>query len=206
MPEQLLQRIGDYLVMGGLVMPALLGVGLLLWVCLGLRLHLLQRGFSGGLVSHLRRLLAAPKAPARARGLVDAVAREGALAVCRLGRGCREHLDLLVLRADRELSRFRRGIRSLCGAAPLLGLLGTVGGMVETFSSMTELELFSQSGGVAGGISEALITTQLGLLVGIPGVVVGRLLEQREEALRREVRRARELLAEAAARGAGEAA
>ncbi len=60
----------------------------------------------------------------------------------------------------------------LVGAAPLLGLLGTVAGMLSTFSGLS-----NGSGGatvdvVAGGISEALITTQTGLVLAIPGYVL----------------------------------
>jgi len=59
-------------------------------------------------------------------------------------------------------------LAALVSAAPLLGLLGTVLGMVETFSGVA-----SRSGGsvdlVAGGISQALITTQIGLVAALPG-------------------------------------
>ncbi len=61
----------------------------------------------------------------------------------------------------------------MTGAAPLLGLLGTVTGMLTTFAGI------SGGGGgkatmdlVAGGISEALITTQTGLLIAIPAYVL----------------------------------
>ena len=55
---------------------------------------------------------------------------------------------------------------ALVKAAPLLGLLGTVVGMVETF---TALQNVSGMGVVSAGISKALLTTQLGLLVALPG-------------------------------------
>lgn len=69
-----------------------------------------------------------------------------------------------------ELPRFERGqssIKLLAGVAPLLGLLGTVVGMIATFQSIT---LFGTSDPklMAGGISQALITTALGLSVAIP--------------------------------------
>ena len=62
--------------------------------------------------------------------------------------------------------------------APLAGLLGTVAGMIETFDSLGSMSLFSQSGGVAGGISQALISTQMGLAVAIPGLLAGRILRK----------------------------
>jgi len=54
---------------------------------------------------------------------------------------------------------------------PLLGLLGTVTGMGYTFESLLETGL-SQAEGMATGISEALITTQYGLMVAIPGLFI----------------------------------
>lgn len=79
-----------------------------------------------------------------------------------------------------QLRRHKRLVRSLVAVAPLLGLLGTVDGMIETFDSLADMELFSQSGGIAGGISKALFTTQMGLAISIPGLLMGRILERRE--------------------------
>ena len=67
---------------------------------------------------------------------------------------------------DRDL----RILRALVAAAPLVGLLGTVKGMIATFITLsghgnTSMEL------LAIGISEALITTQVGLIIAIPGLV-----------------------------------
>ncbi len=194
----MLDQIKDYLAAGGLAMPALLLVGTALWMLIGLRFQLLRRGFRGDLVQRMRQTFLEPEEPGDVKGLIDGVLQQGVDIVRRFGRFSREQLDLLVMESDREMGRHRRVIRCLCGVAPLLGLLGTVSGMVETFSSLTAMELFAQSGGVAGGISEALISTQMGLFVAIPGVIVGRLLDRKEEALRTEVRRAREQLVQVA--------
>ena len=64
--------------------------------------------------------------------------------------------------------------RSVVIVAPLAGLLGTVSGMIETFDALADMTLFSQSGGIAGGISQALITTMAGLTVGIPALIAYR--------------------------------
>ncbi|MBN2344247.1 MAG: MotA/TolQ/ExbB proton channel family protein [Deltaproteobacteria bacterium] len=78
-------------------------------------------------------------------------------------------------------------VDTLVAAAPLLGLLGTVSGMITTFEGLTSMTLFSESGGIAGGISEALTTTQAGLLVAIPAFfanrVVGRKVTKLEQQL-----------------------
>lgn len=69
---------------------------------------------------------------------------------------------------DARLSRDFVVLAALTAAAPLLGLLGTVLGMIRTFQAAgTGAEI---AGSVAGGISQALITTQFGLVIAIPGV------------------------------------
>ena len=78
-------------------------------------------------------------------------------------------------------------MKTICIVAPLAGLLGTVTGMIETFDSLAEMSLFTQSGGIAGGISEALFTTQMGLIVAVPGVLIGRILDRRAERLSEEI-------------------
>ena len=60
-------------------------------------------------------------------------------------------------------------IAALTSLAPLLGLLGTVSGMIETFNAVAVISE-NLGGKVAGGISKALITTQFGLVVSIPGL------------------------------------
>jgi len=66
----------------------------------------------------------------------------------------------------------------LVGLCPLLGLLGTVAGMTSTFEGIARPSLTDLSGEVAGGISEALVTTQAGLLVAIPGMILLSLLRR----------------------------
>lgn len=70
-------------------------------------------------------------------------------------------------------------IKSLLMIAPLLGLLGTVSGMIETFDSMGDMQLYSQDGGIAAGISKALFTTQMGLVISAPGLLFSKFIETR---------------------------
>jgi len=66
----------------------------------------------------------------------------------------------------------------LVGVCPLLGLLGTVAGMTTTFTGMAQPGVSNLSFEVADGVSEALVTTQAGLLVAIPGMILLSLLRR----------------------------
>ncbi len=76
-------------------------------------------------------------------------------------------IDEAILKETPRFERLQGGIKLLAAVAPLLGLLGTVTGMIETFQAIT---LFGTGDPklMAGGISQALITTVLGLVVAIP--------------------------------------
>ena len=97
-------------------------------------------------------------------------------------------LDQHSLIQERRLKRSLQLITVLAAAAPMMGLLGTVTGMVSTFDVIS---LFGTGNAraLSGGISEALITTQSGLLVGIPGLFMGRLLKHRSEKLSRRLKK-----------------
>jgi biopolymer transport protein ExbB len=69
-------------------------------------------------------------------------------------------------------------IAVLGSIAPLLGLLGTVSGMITTFGVIAELGT-GNARPLAGGISEALVATEAGLLVAIPGLLVSASLGRR---------------------------
>lgn len=86
--------------------------------------------------------------------------------------------DLLVanlMENKHVLEKYMGVVATSAAVAPLLGLLGTVSGMIETFKMMT---IFGSGDAatVSGGISEALITTELGLIVAIPSLIVSALL------------------------------
>src|SRR5712671_968475 len=71
------------------------------------------------------------------------------------------------------LSEFKRGLGVLAtvgSTSPFVGLLGTTMGIVQSFTAMSSGGASGGLAGIAGGISEALITTALGLLVAIPAV------------------------------------
>lgn len=80
-------------------------------------------------------------------------------------------LDEVIVRESGRVEQFIWIVKVVAGAAPLLGLLGTVTGMIRTFQAIT---LFGTGDPklMAGGISEALVTTMLGLVVAVPLVLV----------------------------------
>ncbi|MCB9525633.1 MAG: MotA/TolQ/ExbB proton channel family protein [Myxococcales bacterium] len=91
------------------------------------------------------------------------------------------HLEEVAARAVfRELPRLERLLpllRTVAAVAPLLGLLGTVTGMIATFDVITEYGTGDPKR-LSGGISQALITTELGLAVAIPTLLLHTLLDR----------------------------
>ena len=72
-----------------------------------------------------------------------------------------------------ELERYLNALGTIAATTPLLGLLGTVIGMIKVFSAITAVGVGDPQV-IAGGISEALITTAAGLSVGIPSLMFHR--------------------------------
>ena len=72
----------------------------------------------------------------------------------------------------------------LIGAAPLIGLLGTVTGMFTTFDGMAGVAASGPVDVISRGVSEALITTQTGLVIGVPSFIACSLLRDRFDRLR----------------------
>ncbi len=95
----------------------------------------------------------------------------------------REILLHCALRLGRGLDIRLAAIAVLAGVAPLLGLLGTVLGMIQTFEVISVFGT-GNARAMAGGISVALITTQTGLLVAIPGLLMSNRLGRMSRSLR----------------------
>ena len=181
----------DYFSMGGFVMLPLAIVSIILWYALIFRA--LTISFNN---QNPRRLLArAEKNKVKSSGVVArAAVFVTELAEQQLPKPQFKSLvDERLLEVKQLLGRYRVLVKSLVAVAPLLGLLGTVDGMIETFDSLGEMALFSASGGIAGGISKALFTTQMGLAVSIPGLLIGTMIERKERAINRELDQIRDL-------------
>jgi biopolymer transport protein ExbB len=179
---------------GGMVMLPLLAVGLIaviitLWKLVELRTYCVR---DGGIVARvLDRLQAGDEA---------AALREAATLKPPLGELLRdgiahrhaphEHLEEIlhehVMAAVPRLERHLGTLAVLAGVAPLLGLLGTVTGMIHTFQLVT---LFGtgEARVLSGGISEALITTKFGLSIAIPALLAHAFLARRARTLAGEL-------------------
>lgn len=121
----------------------------------------------------------------RCKGRPVAAARvfEAALEVRTHGRvRMRERIEEVGRREAAELERGIPVLGTVAAISPLLGLLGTVGGMIVTFDVIDSVGLGNVSS-LAGGISQALITTFAGLTVAIPALVANRWLLSRVDAL-----------------------
>ena len=81
-----------------------------------------------------------------------------------------------------QLERFLNPLGTVATITPLLGLLGTVIGMIKVFAEI-QLAGVGNAGNLAGGISEALITTASGLSVAIPALIAHRYFIRRVDAL-----------------------
>ena len=92
--------------------------------------------------------------------------------------------------ANQELTRYQRGIAVLdtcITIAPLLGLLGTVLGMMNTFGALGDGDIAANAGKITGGVGEALIATAAGLLIAIVGLLPYNILNARVEEARHNI-------------------
>lgn len=185
-PEQF-PRIYDFILKGGPVMFPLLGFSVVVFACALERIWFWLR-----LVSHERQIVK-DVLSAATENMDEAIKIASYAKAQPIGRFLLAPLRLfqptpdtfrlaLEAAADREFVRMRRGdkiLETIVSAAPLLGLLGTVTGLIRTFSN---LRIGSGSGAVteqatqaAQGIGEALITTAAGMIVAIIALLFLRL-------------------------------
>ena len=98
----------------------------------------------------------------------------------------RDYMQVRIMKTIRYMEQGNHIVSVMAAAAPLLGLLGTVTGMVSTFNVIT---LYKKQNPVlmADGISEALISTQSGLLVAFPLTLLKQRLDERIDTLRQNM-------------------
>lgn len=95
----------------------------------------------------------------------------------------KESIEEAASRVIHELERYISTLGTIAAMAPLLGLLGTVLGMIDIFSSFMGTSMATNPAVMAGGISKALVTTASGLIVAIPALFFHRLLQRRIDEL-----------------------
>jgi biopolymer transport protein ExbB len=94
----------------------------------------------------------------------------------------KESIEEIGRKEAATLERYINVVGTIAAIAPLLGLLGTVFGMIKAFNVIS-IQGVGNPGSLAGGISEALITTAAGLVVAIPTFVLYRYLANKADAL-----------------------
>ena len=127
--------------------------------------------------------------------LVEQESAEEDTALSRLVRACLmytswpkdENAEAVQAYARREIVRLERGLVFLevvTGLGPLLGLMGTILGLIRIFSSAGHAaEISAQSAQIAAGIAEAMYCTVAGLIVAIPALIAHSLFSRHIEAL-----------------------
>lgn len=90
----------------------------------------------------------------------------------------KEAIEQAASKAVHEMERFLSALGTIAAVTPLIGLLGTVLGMISVFNEIMA-QGTGNAGALAGGISEALITTAAGMIVAIPSLIFYRIFERR---------------------------
>jgi len=173
----------DYISSGGMVAWIIVMLGAIAAVLIAIRTLFLRSASSasGNILSDVSRF-------------IESKDIAGALEFCKTCKGStsrviratlrnlerdRDHLEDIIaehiLHESPVLNRFGAIIIVIAAVTPLLGLLGTVTGMISTFDIITEFGTGDPKL-LSGGISVALVTTQLGLVVAIPALILGNLL------------------------------
>ena len=189
-----IEELGRYIDQGGLVMWPLILLTFALWYALGYRFLLLSRDRSVGARAVVQAIQRTPKW--KPKGIVDEVAARIYAVRGKYPGNIRRFLEYVIAPHEDKVGTLSTLVKTIVVVAPLAGLLGTVTGMIEMFDSLADQTFFSQSGGVANGISQALITTQLGLAIAIPGLILGRLLDRKERRIRGDLMQLIELFSE----------
>jgi biopolymer transport protein ExbB len=172
--------IAHYMQSGGIVMIPILTVSFFMWVLIINRMLFLRRLYIHNISQDTAgQLVKENRVPdKRYQGANSLLVREFLAARSHDPKLDDFILDEIVVRLISGMDTHLATIRVLAGVAPLLGLLGTVTGMMGTFDVITVFGTGNVKA-MAGGISVALITTQTGLMVSIPGLYMSGFLAKR---------------------------
>jgi len=168
---------------GGTIMWVLFALNLPLWYAIGYRYFTLKRGTKGS----IRRLIEKHEERGSKKvyvGLLDYAVHDAIVAAQTaksISKKPREYIHDALFPYLIITGKYSVLVKTIVMLAPLIGLLGTVGGMIETFDALQSSSMFSQGDSIAGGISKALFTTELGLVVAVPGLIFGKILDKQED-------------------------
>lgn len=124
------------------------------------------------------------KAEGRVREIIE-YTQEGATSSDQV----RNRFDEIRLALVSLIERRTVFVSTLVAAAPLMGLLGTVLGMLQTFFGISTSGGTETAGVVAAGISEALVTTQTGLTIALPGLFIVMIIQRQRQNLEAKIAR-----------------
>ena len=179
----------EYIATGGIVMIPLLAISTIMWILIVNRMFFFRRLYR----KNMNRERAAQYIlenevpdPKDYRGVIAMLVTEFQMRRTGDIDVDRSILDETVMSVVSNLDKHLATIGVLAKASPLLGLLGTVTGMIATFDIISVFGT-GNARAMAAGISEALITTQTGLLVAIPGLYAYNWLTRRSQNLKRRV-------------------
>jgi biopolymer transport protein ExbB len=172
-------RVYHYLNQGGIVMIPLIICSCVMWALILERMIYFYFLKKNDIAFHrLLPLLKQGEIPQSFDGIRAFLIRELLSSRTGIPEVDRRTLEACAMVIRPRLKRFISVIAVLAAVSPLFGLLGTVTGMITTFDVIT---LFGTGNAkaMAGGISEALVTTQRGLMVSIPGLLMGVILHKK---------------------------
>ncbi|MDA7868730.1 MotA/TolQ/ExbB proton channel family protein [Akkermansiaceae bacterium] len=172
-----LQEVVDIFTDGGTVMAALAIVAFLLYTTATASLYFVFRGN----LNHKQKSQWADwiNDPDSAEGRVGEIIRYAIhgkkLSIKRVQRRFDEMREILIASIDRRLII----ITTLVAAAPMTGLLGTVGGMLDMFDGLAAGGGKQSMGLIASGMKKALFTTLTGLVIALPGMFMSLMVRER---------------------------
>ena len=181
------KSVGEWLSSGGLLVWPILLVALAALILVAERFYTLSR-IRGNSDRHMRRILEMVS-KGRWKECAAYCDEQSCFPTCRIIGHTLKHMGSArevienafqegLLKELPALERFLPTLGVLAAVAPLLGLLGTVTGMINTFQIIT-LYGTGDPRMMSGGISEALVTTQLGLAVAVPIMILHHILDRR---------------------------
>ncbi len=206
----MLSEVLTHYVAGGWMIWPMVAITPLLWYALGYRYVIIKKGFSkhnvrtiirdyekamkGGNERYGKKNIFNNLEKAKEKSMIHAAVISANELKNEKITPVRPYLDEAFAPYLADANKYATLIRTIVYVAPLMGLLGTVTGMIETFDALQDMTLHSASGGIAGGISQALITTQLGLTIAIPGLLINVFLDKRKERIERELNQLKDII------------